>query len=133
MRNILLSTLTVFIITLLFAIPGCKDDATTLPEENLRISIDANAFTITQAAFYDFNLKVESAVPSAGVQIEYTIRSETDNTLYPQARMINTYGFVTGIHLINLPRQVTCVCTITVTSNGRSNNTASTNFRVVYK
>jgi hypothetical protein len=133
MRNTLLSTLTVIIITLLFAAPACDNKQKTLPEESLRILIDANAFTITQAAYYDFILKVESKVPDAGVKIEYTVKGETVNMIYPQGPTINTYGNLTAIHLINLPRQVTCICEITVTSKGNSNNRASTTFRVVYK
>ena len=101
-------------------------------EEALRISTDASSVNTTPSPFFDFSLKVESKMPSLGVNIEYIVKGETDNHVYfqNQATASNSQS---RLILFNLPRQITCICTIVVTSRTKATNTATTSFRVGYK
>ena len=129
MRMNFFTSMTVMIMILLFA-ASCKQER---PEETLRISTDAALLTTTPGPDFGFNLKVESAMPSGGVRIDRTVKGENDNQNYPQGPAINTANNISQIYVSNLPRQKFCICTVTVTSNNRSANTATTSFRIVYK
>ena len=111
------------------------DDTTPPPpeEEALKISTNASSLNITAGAQFDFTVTVGSKMPAKGVKIEYTVRGESDNVLYPQGPAIETTSASTAISLGGLPRQKFCVTTVTVTSLSKSSNTANTSFRVVYK
>jgi hypothetical protein len=132
MRNVYFRLLTV-IIMLVVAGSGCNPERPPVPDEPLKISIDAASFTTSPAPDFGFNLKVESAMPAGGVKIEYSVKGEIDNQNYPQGPIFNTNNIVSPIILRNLPRQTTCICSITVTSQLTSANTKSTSFRIVYK
>jgi len=125
-----LSSLIFMIVMSLFMTTGCKRDK---PEDPLRISTNASLLTIALAPDFSFNLKVESAMPEGGVRIDYKVTGELDNQVYPQGPAITTSNNTMPVNLTNLPRQKFCICTITVTSNSRSSNVATTNFRIVYK
>jgi len=101
-------------------------------EEALRISTDASSVNTTPSPDFNFNLKVESKMPSGGVSIEFIVKGETDNHVYfqNQATASNSQS---RLILFNLPRQITCICTIVVTSRTKATNTATTSFRVGYK
>jgi len=102
-------------------------------EENLKISTDPASFITTPGPDFDFYLKVESAMPAAGVKIEYSVKGEVDNQNYPQGPAFTTSNSIIPVRIMDLPRQKICICTVTVTSIKRSTNTASTNFRIAYK
>jgi hypothetical protein len=102
-------------------------------EENLRISTNASGLNVLAGSQFDFNVVVESRMPEDGVTITYVVRGETDNQDYPQGPAIDSKTATTGLRINSLPRQKFCVCTITVTSKSKPSNTATTNFRVVYK
>ena len=128
MRTILFSILVAFAILMLQCNPA------EIEEENLNISTDAPAYNETPGPDFSFRLMVESAMPPDGVKIFYTVKGESDNLDYPQnPGVIETTNKIILIKLINLPQQKFCVCTIKVTSKSKSSNTASKNFRVVYK
>jgi hypothetical protein len=114
-----------------------SDSGSTPPppptEENLRISTNASSLNVLAGSQFDFNVVVESRMPADGVTITYVVRGETDNQDYPQGPAIDTKTATTGLRISSLPRQKFCVCTITVTSKSTPSNTATTNFRVVYK
>ena len=101
-------------------------------EEALQISTDASSVNTTPSPNFNLNLKVESKMPSGGVSIEYNVKSETDNHVYFQ-NQATASNSPTRLTLFNLPRQITCICTIVVTSRTKATNTATTSFRVGYK
>jgi predicted small lipoprotein YifL len=132
MRTILFSTL--WTILILAAVAGCKPEPPlSQPEEDLKTSIDVPSYATTPAATLSFNVKLESAMPPAGLRIEYSVKSEIDNQSYTQGPGINSMSTVVPITISNLPRQKICICTIIITSNTRPTNTATQSFRVVYK
>jgi hypothetical protein len=114
-------------------ISGCKPEPIESKEENLRISTDASTYKEVPGPDFDLNLTVESAMPAAGVRIVTIVKGETDNSNYPQGASIETIANVTKIHVVNLPRQKFCICTVTVTSKSNNANIATASFRVVYK
>ena len=126
------SSIAVVLIAIMLAAFGCKKDKDKA-EDALRITTDAATMALTPGPDYDFNLTVESAMPAAGVRIEYTVKGEVDNQNYPQSPAIETTAAITKIKINNLPRQKICVCTITGISKGSSTNRAITSFRVAYK
>ena len=132
MRSKLFSLPAIIIILLLFSTTNCKKDP-IVPEENLRISTDAPIVIENPGPDFNFNLRVESAMPNAGVKIVYTVKGEIDNQAYPQGPAIETTGNATPITIRNLPRQKFCICTITVSSKNAITNTATTSFRIIYK
>src|SRR5436190_18165114 len=130
----LLSSLASIVAVIVLTTAGCKKSSTPPPpEQDLIISTDAASYTIMPGPSLTFRLKIESAMPSSGVKIEYTVVSEIDNQNYPQGPPINTYNNATGITIAGLPRQKICICTIKVTSLNKSTNTATVGFRVGYK
>ena len=132
MRNIFSLPIAVALIVTVLAAPGCKKDEAK-PEDALRISTDAATMVLTPGPDFEFNLTVESALPAAGIRIEFTVKGEADNQNYPQGPPIETTAAITKIKINNLPRQKICVCTVTVTSKGSNTNKAITSFRVAYK
>ena len=133
MRNNFFSGLATIIFFILLTGSKCNKEPVVPTEENLIISIDAPAYVENPGPDFNFNLKVESAMPAAGVRIVFVVKGETDNQDYPQGPVIETSGKTTPITIKNLPRQKFCICTVTVTSKSKSTNTAAKNFRVVYK
>jgi len=132
MRTILFSML--WTILILMAVAGCKPEPPlSQPEEDLKTSIDVPSYTTTPAANLSFNVKLESAMPPAGLRIEYNVKSEIDNQSYTQGPGINSMSTVVPVTISNLPRQKICICTIIITSNTKPTNTATQSFRVVYK
>ena len=101
-------------------------------EEDLNMSIDASLVEITPSPIFDFNLEVLSAMPRSGVTIEFDVKGEFDNRLYYNSRSF-TKSPNTKLTIYNLPRQIMCICTITVTSRNKGNNVATTSFRIGYK
>ena len=115
---------------------GDDGGSTTPPpptEENLRVSTNASGLNVLAGSTFDFNVVIESKMPADGVKIEYVVKGETDSQDYPQGPAIETKTATTAVRIGGLPRQKFCVCTITVTSKSKPSNSASTNFRVVYK
>ena len=133
MCNNLLSALCIILMVAVTG-SGCKSDPPLPPpEEDLRISVDAPSYSTTPAADFSFNLKIESAMPVSGVQVENYVISEIDNQSYLQAPAINTRALSIPISIGNLPRQKICICTVVVTSKTKSTNRAIQTFRIVYK
>lgn len=133
MRKHFFSWLAIATIILLLAGGGCKSNPSSLPEENLRVSTDAASFITNPAPDFTFYLKVESVMPPGGVRIEYNVKGEIDNQVYPQGPVFNTSNTLIPLRIVDLPRQKICICTVIVTSKNRSTNTASTNFKIAYK
>lgn len=71
-------------------------------EEALRISTDASSVNTTPSPDFNFNLNVESKMPSAGVSIEYIVKGETDNHVYFQSQA-TTSNSQTRLAIISLP------------------------------
>ena len=132
MRNTLIFSLAIIIFSA-FAGLSCKKKSSQLPEENLRISIDAPPYSEIPGPGFDFNLVVESVMPAAGVKIVSVVQVEANNQIISLGPDSETTNKISKISINNLPRQKICICTITVTSKRRSTNTATINFRVVYK
>src|SRR4030095_10140143 len=107
MRNIIFSSLSIILMSVV-AGSGCKPERPPVPDEPLKISIDASSFTTSPAPDFRFNLKVESAMPAGGVKIEYSVKGEIDNQNYPQGPISYTNNIVSPIIIRNLPRQTTC-------------------------
>ena len=133
MRNFIPSLGKLLLMTILLAIFGCNKQPVIVPEENLIISTDAALFEITPGPDFDFNLKVESAMPASGVKIEYDVIGEADNQNYTNGPSVATTEKITKIKINFLPRQKICVVRITVTSKSSSTNKALTSFRITYK
>jgi len=134
MRNLFLLLFSIFTMNLLFVGTACKKSShSTLPEENLKISTDAESFAVTPGPDYSFNINIQSAMPESGVQILYYVSGESDNQDYPQGPPIYTSNKSTRINLVNLPRQKVCICTIRVSSRSTTSNTVTTSFKVAYK
>ena len=129
MRTVSKIFLVIGLSLMLLSIVKCHKDN---EEEALRISTDASPMNTTPAPNFNFNLKVESKMPPSGVDVEYIVKGETDNHVYFQNQTIANNS-PTVLTIINLPRQITCICTITVTSKSKATNTATTSFRVGYK
>ena len=129
MRTVSKIFLAIGISIMLLSVVSCDKDP---EEEALRISTDASPVNTTPSPNFNFKLNVESKMPSSGVSIEYIVKGETDNHVYFQ-NQTTTSSSQTGITIINLPRQITCICTIAVTSKTKATNTATTSFRVGYK
>jgi len=130
----LLSSLTSIVAVIVLTTMGCKKSSTPPPpEQDLIISTDAASYTIIPGPSLTFRVKIESAMPSSGVRIEYTVVSEIDNQNYPQGSAIYTYNPTSAITIGGLPQQKICICTVKVTSMSKSTNTATTGFRVGYK
>ncbi|HEU5165978.1 MAG TPA: hypothetical protein VFU29_10590 [Chitinophagaceae bacterium] len=123
------------IVVSLFALMAskCNKDPLTPPEENLIISTDAPDYSETPGPDFNLHVTVESAMPPGGVRISFMVKGEVDNISYSQNPAIETNDKTSSIRLINLPQQKFCVCTVTVVSKSKSTNSASKNFRVVYK
>ncbi len=132
MRNALLIIFAV--LAALLTAPGCsKNNSPSPPEEALILSTDADLYTITPGPSFDFNLTIESAIPAAGVKIEFVVKGETDNHQYLVGPTIETSNKTTRIFLSNLPQQIICLCIISVRSKSKSTNFATTSFRIVHK
>lgn len=129
MRTVSKIFLVIGISIMLLSVISCDKDP---EEEALRISTDASLVNTTPSPNFNFRLNVESKMPSSGVSIEYIVKGETDNHVYFQ-NQTTTSNWQTGLTIINLPRQITCICTIAVTSKTKATNTATTSFRVGYK
>jgi hypothetical protein len=129
MRNIFLMTIAVFIVAAVAGL-GCNKEE---DEEALRVSNDAGTMSISPGPEQDVNITVESAMPRQGVWIEVSVKGEIDFQVYPQGALILTNTAVNKIKIRNLPRQKICLCTVTVTSKGKSSNKATTSFRAAYK
>ncbi len=116
--------------TLVLVITGvqCTKDS----EEDLRITTDALSSSETPGPDFSFNLTVESQMPRDGVWINFVVRGESDNQPYPQINT-ETGNKTTLLRIVNLPRQKFCICTVTIISKKKSENKATTSFRVVYK
>ena len=111
-----------------------KNNSQSVPAEvQLIISTDALANNSVTSSSTDFNLTVESAMPSAGVKITVLVTGEIDNQVYYTSPLIETKSKITKVNINNLPKQKICICTITVTSKSTSTNFATTSFRVVFK
>ena len=121
--------LPVCISIIFLSVVSCHKDP---KEEALRISTDASSVNTTPSPDFNFSLKVESKMPSAGVSIEYIVKGETDNHVYFQ-NQATASNSPTRLTIFNLPRQITCICTIVVTSKTKATNSATTSFRVGYK
>lgn len=132
MRNLFNSWVALTGIILIISWSGCKPPPPP-PEESLRISTDAGTFITLPGPEFDFNLIVESAMPKAGVQIEFKVTGESNGVSFPQGPAITTSSKNTKIKIQNLPAQILCICEITVISVGKRTNSARTSFRVVYK
>ena len=98
-------------------------------EEDLSISIDVASVELSPSSTFDFNLAISSEMPEAGVTIDYNVTGEIDNRVYFTKR-ISTKSNDNRLTIYGLPLQLWCVCTITVTSNGRRNNEAAASFRI---
>ncbi len=107
----------------------CHKEST---EEDLNMSIDAALVEITPSPIFDFNLAVLSAMPQSGVTIEFAVKGEFDNRLYYNSRTFTKSPNI-KLSIFNLPRQIMCICTITVTSRSNGNNVATASFRIGYK
>lgn len=127
------SLLMAAVIVLMLAAVKCKKGAGPPVEENLIISTDAPLYSETPGSNFSFILRVESAMPLSGVKIDFEVKGETDNQVYPQGPSIETLSSLTRISLVGLPRQKICICTVTVTSKSKSTNKATTSFRIVFK
>jgi hypothetical protein len=127
-NNFLLMTIAA---SLLFAVPACKKEKNE--EEAIRFYTDALANAKSLGPNYVVGITIESAMPAAGVEIEYTLTGESDNLLIPQGPKIVTKGKFATFTLMNLPRQKYCVCKITVRSKSNLANSATVSFRIVYK
>jgi hypothetical protein len=133
MWNYIRSTGKLFFVVTIMAICGCGKNPVKVPEENLSISTDAAMFVITPGPDFDFNLSIESAMPTAGVKIETVVTGEIDNQIYMNDAPVTSKEKTTKIKVNYLPRQKTCIVRITVTSKSSDTNKATTNFRVIYK
>jgi len=133
MWNCIRSSGKLALIAILLTLSGCDKSPVVVPEENLSISTDAALFAITPGPEYDFILKIESAMPVSGVNIEYVVTGELDNQIYSNGFPIQTKEKSTKIKVNYLPRQKTCIVKVTVTSKSSSTNKAITSFRVTYK
>ena len=121
--------------SMMIVIPACKKDnkPSGPAEEQLRISTNAAALNEIPGPVTDFNLTVESVMPSAGVRIKVVVKGEIDNLVYYTAPLIESLSKITKVDILNLPKQKICVCTIEVVSKSRSSNFATKDFKVVYK
>lgn len=133
MWNYIRSSGKLFLIFMLLVNFGCNKQPVIVPEENLIISTDAALFEITPGPDFEFNLKVESAMPASGVKIDYVVTGEVDNQIYMSGPSVITRENITRIKINYLPRQKICIVRITVTSNKLASNKAVTSFRVTYK
>lgn len=129
MRTVSKIFLAICISTIFLSVVSCHKDP---KEEALRISTDASSTNTSPSPDFNFILTVESKMPPGGVSIGYIVKGETDNHVYFQ-NQATTSNWQTRLTIINLPRQITCICTITLTSNTKATNTATTSFRVGYK
>ena len=101
-------------------------------EEDLNISIDASTVEITPSSTFNFNVSVLSEMPRSGVTIKYNIKGELDNRTYYE-RTLFSKSSDNQLVIYGLPRQLWCICTITVTSRDKGDNEATASFRVGFK
>jgi hypothetical protein len=120
---------------MMMVIHACKKDKTPPEpeEEQLRVSTNAAALNEIAGPATDFNLTVESVMPPTGVKIKVVVRGEIDNLVYYTGPLIESFSKITKVDILNLPKQKICTCSIEVVSKTRSTNSATANFRVVYK
>ncbi len=129
MRIVSKIPLTIGIVIIVLTAVRCDKDSM---EEDLSMSIDASMVEITPSSGFTFNLSILSEMPRSGVTIEFNVKGEFNNQVYFERR-IATKSANNTLSIHNLPRQVMCISTITVTSNTKSNNVATASFRVGYK
>lgn len=99
----------------------------------MRIAVDAAPFVVLPGPDFDFSLIVESVMPARGVSIEFKIEGEKDGNNYYYSPPVKTQANRTALRAQYVPRQVMCLCTVKVVSEGDPRNFASTSFRLVYK
>lgn len=101
-------------------------------EDDLNISIDASQVEISNSPSFDVNVTISSEMPRSGVTIEYIVKGEIDNQVYYQRRLSSTVSD-NKLIIYGLPRQLWCICTITVASKNKKDNVAAASFRVGFK
>ena len=129
MRNAFKILLTAWVAIIILLSGNCHKEK---GEELLSITTDASAVNTSIAADFGFKLIIKSAMPKNGVLIEYTVKGESDNNVYYQREVITSQK-ENQLQILNLPRQLMCICNIVVTSKSMSTNVATANFRVGYK
>jgi hypothetical protein len=114
---------------------GCEPEKIVPPaDEQLRISVDAAQFVVLPGPEFDFSVIVESAMPSGGVNINFSIDGEKDGiNYYSSPTVLKVTEKRSQQKVVYIPRQVMCVCTVKVVSTGNTDNKATTTFRLVYK
>lgn len=110
----------------------CNDKDTWEPEEALRISTDATSYMILSGPEVDLNVLIESRMPRNGVNIEIRVTDERTGSIVSLRSQYATQRTV-PLKITSIPRQVICVCAITVVSKDDQSNKAVASFRVAYK
>jgi hypothetical protein len=110
----------------------CNDKDNWEPEEALRISTDATSYMILSGPELDLTVQIESKMPPNGVNIQIRVTEElTGSVVSLRSEYANQRAV--PLKITSIPRQVICVCTITVVSKGDQSNQAAASFRVAYK
>lgn len=122
------------IISIIFLFVSCgKDENKPANEDPILISSDASLFVTAPGPVYAFNLSIDSAIPPAGVYVDYSVVGEIDGVEYFRGGRLQVNAQKLTLRVQSLPRQKICVVTVKVVSKGNSNNSAQTSFRVTYK
>jgi hypothetical protein len=141
-----MSKFSLFIAALcIFAISCSKggDSAPTPPAPKPPAQETQVAFSITQdpgtgnilgvvGTAQPINIRVSSAIPTAGVNIEVTVRKDADNSVV-FTNTASTIATDNTINITGLTPGVLCTVTVTVTSKSTASNTKLATFKLAAK
>lgn len=130
--------ITLLFLVALVTLSSCKKNGGSggsTSEVQLQIALDPDpgtAVAYASSGQYTFNVKVTSSLPSAGVTAALKTVKDSDNSTI-DSKSVQSSATTISLTTGDIQAGVTYTVTVTVTSNGKSSNTASKTFKLSRK
>ena len=133
MRNSTFNTIIILSIALL--IQSCSSRNPTPPPTEQPIAFTHNAGNniMNPGPSLNFIVTLTSTMPASGIKVEVSTKEESSGNAVGTNSSANSNSATVNASVSSLPRQVWCVVTIKVSSQGTATNSATQTFRIVYK
>lgn len=130
-----------FTVLALFALTfsACKKKGAIEPkpeEEGLKVTLENVAegqYTASPGSSYTFQVKIDSKMPEAGVNIKVDAITDPGGVVFPQNPVAPSKDSVIDVTLVGLEAPRTVKVTITITSGGNENNKIVKTFWITNK
>ncbi|UPK70692.1 hypothetical protein [Chitinophaga filiformis] len=135
LKSYLFTALALFAITF----SACKKKGAIEPkpeEEGLKVALENVAegqYTAAPGSSYTFQVKINSVMPAAGVNIKVDAITDPGGIVFPQNPVAPSKDSVINITLVGLERLRTVKVTVTITSAGNENNKITKTFWITNK